>query len=88
MRPAGRLPRVERLHGVDVYAPWCANCANDKDTQWEYLPGVDSYGGGAEAICSRCNGIFHPSAQEARRAREPERLAARLAELRAERRAS
>lgn len=94
MRPVGQLPRVEVLHGVEVYAPWCDNCGSDEHTEWDHLPslaGLDHrvYGGGAEGLCLRCARIIRPTGQEARRAREPERLAARLAELRGEvRRAS
>lgn len=86
-RPADALPRVIRHDGVDVYAPWCDCCASDRETRWVRLPteyaGEALLGHWPQASCLRCERVLEPEIAEAFRAREPERLAQRLAELKA-----
>lgn len=81
MRPAGRLPRVIQYGGDAVYAPWCWYCDSDACTKWDWMAN-DGYS--SEAICLRCERVLHPDGQETHVAREPQRLEARLAELRRE----
>lgn len=77
-------PRVISFGGVDVYAPRCPECGDDRSTHWEHLesgPVLTAYG--TRGHCNRHVGTIYVTATEAYRAREPERLAARLAELKA-----
>lgn len=86
-RPAGQLPRVILFGGVEVYAPWCNQCGSDDRTRWARLPPLKALTGGAtlygdyETMCERCKAPDFATHSEAFAAREPERLAARLAEL-------
>lgn len=91
------LPRVVRFGDDEVYAAFCWYCGSDVYTEWLELPScetlrAESYPA-ARAVCLGpvCGDAheFGPrplslNRQEAWRAREPERLAARLDELRRE----
>jgi hypothetical protein len=94
-RPSNALPRVVRHDGVQVYAARCWYCESDERTEWIELPTnmetLPDYAT-ARAVClgNLCADAheFGPrklqiDRLEAWRAREPERLAARLAELKA-----
>lgn len=86
MRPSGRLPRLIVHVGAEVYAPWCESCRNDDQTRWQQLPALGEVERGwstVRAFCSRCEKDCYVSQVDAWRAREPERLAQRLADLRA-----
>lgn len=78
-RPADVLPRVITQGGERVYAPWCDDCDSDDDTKWIAIDRTYS-----QAWCRHCDDAFSVTSLEAFRAREPSRLEARLAELRAE----
>ena len=95
-RPADVLPRVVRFDGIDVYAPMCWHCGDDRDTEWVELPSCETMAKEhyvtARGVCigPMCRDAheYGPrklsvDLQEAWHAREPERLAHRLAELQA-----
>jgi hypothetical protein len=89
-------PRVTWFTDVQVYAAHCGTCGTDEHTDWKDLPALAEmdrpnhatspwYGfGRARAWCRRCESIIDLAYRDAWMAREPERLAARLAELQRE----
>lgn len=90
-----KLPRVVLFEGIEVYAARCDRCWSDAHTTWVRLPALDDLndasklisvrlGEHIKACCSYCKRGVYPDRTEAVSAREPERLNARLAELRAE----
>lgn len=78
--------RVVYYHGVQVLAPVCPDCESDQKTRWIALPSLADVRGGGTAFCEgvHCREEFHAFGADCFRAREPERLAARLQELKAE----
>ena len=89
-RPADALTVVLRHNGVDVYAPpRCESCGAESSFQaWTHLPTLaaiqaDLSSLRVESYCEHCRKPTTHDRQTAYRAREPERLAARLAELKA-----
>lgn len=76
--------RVVEFEGVKVYAPICKFCKSDDRTRWEELPPLETIRFGGQATCRACCvGTFGVDAVDCFRAREPERLEARLAEVKA-----
>lgn len=85
-------PRVTRFKGAEVYAPFCWWCGSDRHSEWKDLPSLADLQKGywhvswahIRGYCSYCEKIIDADHEEAFRAREPERLVARLAQLQAE----
>lgn len=85
-------PRVVMFQSTPVYAAFCYSCSADDRTHWERLPTLEEvtkdrimhFFGIVRAVCSRCERSLDYGAIDVFYAREPERLEARLAELRSE----
>lgn len=81
--------RVTRFNGVEVYPPFCWSCGTDRHSEWKDLPSLEKLHAPGHCFdfirgyCSYCEKIIDSNHEEAFKAREPERLEARLAELRA-----
>ena len=85
------MKRVIDHGGVRVYAPKCWSCGSGEEgsghTKWLHLPTLAELSMYAmprqpQGFCRRCDLDFFVARAEAWNAREPERLEARLAELR------
>lgn len=69
--------RVAEYRGKKYLIPACENCQRD-----DYHVRIREMGCSVIVDCSYCEHLWTPTEQEIHRMREPERLEARLAEIR------